>query len=395
MLFQNIFLISLLSFASSSPTPQKPGTWQPILDEEPSYVNPSDCTNPPLRKEWRQLTIPERKDYTRAVVCLYNMKPTRLANLIGVDTEYSTFTANHKTQTPWVHFTGLFLPWHRLFIREYERSLQDLCGYKGVQPYWDYTIDSGPGKNITEAPVFDPQHGFGGNGKYDKALNDRIPKSVGTFWGGGCLKDGPFKNFRFKLARDKFWRLDDRCLSRNIWEAYTVYTEQRLEDIILIQPNFENMTVYLEGPGFEGSQPLPGGWVTTIHAGGHFVFSGHPFDVITGSDPWTSVLDPLFWMHHTNLDRIWWEWQQQNEKNLWGVGLRMDSRVGPVWGPEFKYVDEDMTWDSPVDLTAEFGGKRNQVKIANLLSTAGKTAPNGAKSVLCYNYSKSPKPARL
>lgn len=24
------------------------------------------------------------------------------------------------------------------------------------------------------------------------------------------------------------------------------------------------------------------------------------------------VLDPLFFLHHTNLDRLWWEWQSAN-----------------------------------------------------------------------------------
>jgi tyrosinase len=29
-----------------------------------------------------------------------------------------------------------------------------------------------------------------------------------------------------------------------------------------------------------------------------------------------SPVDPLFFMHHTNLDRIWWEWQSLNESRL-------------------------------------------------------------------------------
>jgi tyrosinase len=29
-----------------------------------------------------------------------------------------------------------------------------------------------------------------------------------------------------------------------------------------------------------------------------------------------SPADPLFFMHHTNLDRLWWEWQSLNESRL-------------------------------------------------------------------------------
>lgn len=33
-----------------------------------------------------------------------------------------------------------------------------------------------------------------------------------------------------------------------------------------------------------------------------------------------SPADPLFFMHHTNLDRIWWEWQSLNESRLTDMG---------------------------------------------------------------------------
>ena len=39
---------------------------------------------------------------------------------------------------------------------------------------------------------------------------------------------------------------------------------------------------------------------------------------------WSSINDPLFFMHHTNLDRIWSIWQRQAPKNLYDIG-------GPVW----------------------------------------------------------------
>ena len=35
--------------------------------------------------------------------------------------------------------TGLFLPWHRLYVQTFEDELRSKCGYDGVQPYWDWT----------------------------------------------------------------------------------------------------------------------------------------------------------------------------------------------------------------------------------------------------------------
>ena len=39
-----------------------------------------------------------------------------------------------------IHFTGLFLPWHRAFVNDFERELRTECNYKGAQPYWDWTL---------------------------------------------------------------------------------------------------------------------------------------------------------------------------------------------------------------------------------------------------------------
>lgn len=33
-----------------------------------------------------------------------------------------------------------------------------------------------------------------------------------------------------------------------------------------------------------------------------------------------SPADPLFFLHHTNLDRLWWEWQSQNSSRLTDMG---------------------------------------------------------------------------
>jgi hypothetical protein len=38
------------------------------------------------------------------------------------------------------HFTGRFLPWHRLYLHTMEGLLRDKCGYKGYMAYWDWTI---------------------------------------------------------------------------------------------------------------------------------------------------------------------------------------------------------------------------------------------------------------
>jgi tyrosinase len=48
----------------------------------------------------------------------------------------------------------------------------------------------------------------------------------------------------------------------------------------------------------------------------------------TGSIP-TAPADPIFWMHHANIDRLWWQWQtspqgQGKNPNLAGAAAVMD-----------------------------------------------------------------------
>ena len=39
-----------------------------------------------------------------------------------------------------IHETGLFLPFHRLYVHAVEKAMKERCGYTGAFPYWDWTI---------------------------------------------------------------------------------------------------------------------------------------------------------------------------------------------------------------------------------------------------------------
>lgn len=46
-----------------------------------------------------------------------------------------------------------------------------------------------------------------------------------------------------------------------------------------------------------------------VHAGGHFYVGGDP-----GGDFFASPGDPWFFLHHGQIDRTWWIWQNQDLK---------------------------------------------------------------------------------
>jgi tyrosinase len=50
---------------------------------------------------------------------------------------------------------------------------------------------------------------------------------------------------------------------------------------------------------------------TSLHAGGHYTIWGDP-----GGDVFVSPNEPVFWLHHGQLDRHWWMWQNYVEAEV-------------------------------------------------------------------------------
>lgn len=50
-------------------------------------------------------------------------------------TRLADFIWTHQRVMPKIHYVGQFLPWHRLFLYEYERALREECLYFGGVPY--------------------------------------------------------------------------------------------------------------------------------------------------------------------------------------------------------------------------------------------------------------------
>jgi len=56
---------------------------------------------------------------------------------------------------------------------------------------------------------------------------------------------------------------------------------------------------------------------------------------------YTSLVDPIFWVHHGNLDRVWWSWQS----------LDLDKRLTDIGGPNGPdWNSPNITLDFPLEL---------------------------------------------
>ncbi|KAG7288169.1 hypothetical protein NEMBOFW57_007694 [Staphylotrichum longicolle] len=281
-----------------------------------------------IRKEWRNMTLTDRKGYQEAVQCLMQ-KPARHKGLDGVRTAWDDYGALHYYQTPYVHNSATFLLWHRHYNWVLEQDLRDICGYTGVFPYWEWGLDCGSMGTIDKSPVFDgSEYSLGGNGKYvaghQAAIGGARP---GT--GGGCLTSGPFSNFTVNMgpvgSRDPL-KYNPRCIKRDLntdvcnrWA-----TLRNTTDPILNSADIAVFQAVVQG---DGRWPAAARVGIAVHGGGHYAISGDP-----GSDFYFSALEPGFYLHHGNIDRMHFIWQNldwENRQTISGTNTMYNSPPTP------------------------------------------------------------------
>ncbi|KAI1456044.1 Di-copper centre-containing protein [Annulohypoxylon moriforme] len=257
----------------------------------PNGQEEDECAVISRRISWRNLTSTEKSDYIKADLCLMSSPPK--AGINGAKNRWDELQYIHIAQTDYVHGVGAFLPFHRYFMKVHEHVLRTECNYTGPLPYWDEPADIG---NIIGSPLFDVETGFGGNG-------------TGA---GNCVADGPFANLTLRFQADL--SIDEYCLSRYLNDrALSMATEENVEKCLERETYVEAWNC-LEG--------LP-------HGAGHGAVMG------TMINPFTSPGDPIFYLHHGYLDKLWWDWQSRNlTTRLTEIGGNNTAR-GPGFGPGF------------------------------------------------------------
>ncbi|PPQ71453.1 hypothetical protein CVT24_011965 [Panaeolus cyanescens] len=297
--------------------------------------NRSDCPHSLQRREWRTLSSAEQSNYINAVLCLQKLRPTDPNNKIA-QSRFDEFQGFHIDIANDVHAVGQFLPWHRYFLARYESALRDECGYTGAQPYWNWSIDveSDDPDSLFRSPIFDSTTGFGGNGAHAT-----YPR---------CVTTGPFANLMLNYGPGR--RPTRHCLTRAFDNSLKPYLTHAAVANTTAQSSFEAFRTELEG------QP-----VTTdyrMHDAGHLSVGGELANV------YSSPGDPLFYVHHANLDRIWRMWQLSKPGRMQEISGR--STVDPP--------HENVTLDYPLNM----GPLGPTIPIRDIMDTTA--------SPWCYDY---------
>ncbi|XEV03447.1 hypothetical protein FSHL1_008734 [Fusarium sambucinum] len=204
-----------------------------------------------------------------AVKCL-----DKIPSKIGLKTSrYNALPYVHTKLNIQIHFVAQFLPWHRYFVHLYETALRNECGYRSSMPYWDWTLDA---KDMSKSPLF-------------QKIRLGVSAAMGSMEG--------FNNFTVQYYDGA---LRPHCLNRGFNDGFNFaekfqgksYSPSAVSKIIDRSMNLTRFATVLEnGP----------------HGAIHQAVGG---DLV----PSTSPNDPIFFLHHAQINRLWWIWQQKNPK---------------------------------------------------------------------------------
>ncbi|KAK0657072.1 hypothetical protein B0T16DRAFT_400842 [Cercophora newfieldiana] len=241
--------------------------------------------------------------------------------------------------------------------------LRNECGYKGAQPYWDWTLDT-PASNFANSPVFDALTGFGGNGPFLPTDPNSFFPPVPGRTGGGCVETGPFAGIPdlVHLGPSASVTYDPQCLKRDFSPYFAArYLGMNQTQLTLSQPDFGWFARIVEGgPDYE---------LSGVHGGGHYGVGGSLGQM---GNLYLSPVDPIFWLHHANLDRVWWSWQKLN------LSVRLTDISGPV--QMMDYAGPNVTLAYPLSVGVS-GADVTVEEVMNVKAC-------GAGGVLCYDYDK-------
>jgi tyrosinase len=254
---------------------------------------------------------PDLAAMRRAVAAMKALPPSDPRN-------WTRFAEIHADFCP--HGNWYFLPWHRAYILSFERICQELSGKPDFAlPYWDWTVDREFPRAFSESnranPLFDPRPGVARG----LALADDMV--------------GP--------------RVISRIMNSPDFEAFGS-----------TRPRGQNST----SPRWQQRAGSRTELEFNPHDGVHQSLGGNMAII-----PWASR-DPIFYLHHANVDRLWTAWNRRGNANsaerMWRDfaftrqfvregGRRWDVGVGELGSPAalgYRYDDDDGPFAADVTL---------------------------------------------
>lgn len=213
--------------------------------------------------------------------------------------------------------------------------------------------------DIAASSIWDAESGFGGNGD---------PTGQVTVGNGTCVEDGPFANLRPIRYNNTYVA---HCLSRGFADKPTLdrllgkrFNPRSIGHIMRVD-DYKDFNWEVEFHLHNAMHPAIGGdFRAMTAANGESTASGSLVHSPTDTDVAFSS-DPIFFLHHAQLDHIWWQWQQQQP----------ESRLGAYSG---RHMVNSTDENASLQDVLMFGGLVENVPVWHAMDTE-----NGK---LCYRY---------
>jgi len=222
---------------------------------EGSYLKVSPINgNIPRRVSWTKLSTEDKKAFIEAVKSMKLSQLTMPASFgDGQERKIDHWTAQAEVHQFYCsHRNSLFLPWHRSYLYQFEKCLRKQIRDSFRLPYWDWTLDQNIPIELQDSQLL-------------KALN--ISRSASTLAIPG--KAGALNT--------KQW-----------WESAFIEVSKTADyDTI--------------GGDADSSGLLESPYHNMVHVG----VGGD-----MGRVP-VAARDPVFWLHHCNIDRLWSLWMDR------------------------------------------------------------------------------------
>ncbi|KAI0559622.1 Tyrosinase copper-binding domain containing protein [Gracilaria domingensis] len=246
---------------SPVPTPSRTPSPRPA----PPQNDPLHCNGQRNRREIRDMTPQQRREWRQAILAL---KQDR--NAQG-ETEWDSLVKLHMDFSDEAHGGAYFLPWHRLFLLRLENALREKQPGLSL-PYWDWSIDAG---DAATSRVWNADMAGG-------ARRTNQPIQNGDFQNSGAMYPNSHtvqRNFN----------------SGTSGEMPALWGSNALENLIN-ERNFGDFS-----DGIEAAHALP-----HVYIGGDM------------QGTWSAPNDPVFYLHHAYVDRLYEMRQQRRGRNDFG-----------------------------------------------------------------------------
>jgi tyrosinase len=194
-----------------------------------------------------------------------------------------------------------FLPWHRAYLLYFEQLVRVVSGNPGFTlPYWNYT--AGPGRAVIPPEFTDPNSPLFVRNRSD-GVNQGLPIDR--------LIPPARSPINLEALRNSFYNRGDRPTTTGF------------------------------NPDLDGN----------LHAAVHgLVGDGRNMGSVS-----TAAQDPIFWLHHCQIDRLWYSWQRAGRRTPQmsrsfhfadpdGTSARIDL------GQTLDYASQPYTYDSYADV---------------------------------------------